>query len=124
MLGAKSEGQIRLDLRLQGHTERRNESGVFPRRGNENHLLDLVPARGTSADEIRRAGGDERGAAEVAIALPSKSGKPRGLYSEGLVRLRAFDALRARDLLQNAIAVEPGYALSQRHCYRVGATRP
>src|SRR6267378_2956600 len=33
-------------------------------------------------------------------------------YSEGLVRLRAFDALKASELLLSAIAVEPGYALS------------
>jgi len=111
MLGAKSEGQIRLDLRLQD--ARNGETiGAFSETGTENHLLDLVSRAGEHLRTklgIRAVTSEE--AAEVAIALPSKSETVK-LYSEGLVRLRAFDALRARDLLQNAIAVEPGYALS------------
>src|SRR5260370_8043427 len=50
-------------------------------------------------------------AAEVAIALPSKSEAAK-LYSEGLTRLRVFDALAARDLLRKAVATEPDFALS------------
>ena len=50
-------------------------------------------------------------AAEVAVALPSSHEAARW-YSEGLARLRVFDALAARDLFQKAIAIEPKYALS------------
>ncbi len=111
MLGAKSDGQIRLDLRLQD-TRNGETTGAFSETGTENHLLDLVSRAGEHLRAklgVRAVTREE--AAEVAIALPSKSETAR-LYSEGLVRLRAFDALKARDLLQNAIAVEPAYALS------------
>jgi DNA-binding winged helix-turn-helix (wHTH) protein/tetratricopeptide (TPR) repeat protein/TolB-like protein len=111
MLGAKSEGQIRLDLRLQD-TRNGETIGAFSETGTKNHLLDLVSRAGEHLRTklgVRAVTSEE--AAEVAIALPSKSETAR-LYSEGLVRLRAFDALRARDLFENAIAVEPGYALS------------
>jgi len=50
-------------------------------------------------------------AAEVAIALPSK-GETAKLYSQGVTKLRLFDALAARDLLLKAVAAEPDYALS------------
>src|SRR5882762_10239724 len=111
MLGAKSEGQIRLDLRLQD-TRNGETIGAFSETGTKNHLLDLVSRAGEHLRTklgVRAVTSEE--AAEVAIALPSKSETAK-LYAEGLVRLRAFDALRARDLFQNAIAVEPTYALS------------
>jgi len=50
-------------------------------------------------------------AAEVVIALPTKSDTAK-LYSQGLTKLRVFDALAARDLLLKAVANEPDYALS------------
>src|SRR6266481_4169969 len=111
MLGAKSDGQIRLDLRLQD-TRNGETTGAFSETGTENHLLDLVSRAGEQLRTrlgVRAVTREE--AAEVAIALPSKSETAK-LYSEGLVRLRAFDALKARELFQNAIAVEPPYALS------------
>jgi len=111
MLGTKSDGQIRLDLRLQD-TRSGETMSAISEAGTEAHLLDLVSRAGERLREklgVRAVTREE--AAEVAIALPSKSETAK-LYSEGLVRLRAFDALRARDLLQNAIAVEPDYALS------------
>jgi eukaryotic-like serine/threonine-protein kinase len=49
--------------------------------------------------------------AGVITALPSNHDASR-FYSEGLERLRMFDANSARDLLQKAIAIEPQYALS------------
>jgi DNA-binding winged helix-turn-helix (wHTH) protein/tetratricopeptide (TPR) repeat protein/TolB-like protein len=111
MLGAKADGQIRLDLRLQD-TRNGETTGAFSETGTENHLLDLVSRVGEQLRTrlgVRAVTREE--AAEVAIALPSKSETAK-LYSEGLVRLRAFDALKARELFQNAIAVEPAYALS------------
>jgi DNA-binding winged helix-turn-helix (wHTH) protein/tetratricopeptide (TPR) repeat protein/TolB-like protein len=111
MLGAKSDGQIRLDLRLQD-TRNGETIGAFSETGTETHLLDLVSRAGEHLRTklgVRAVTREE--AAEVAIALPSKNETAR-LYSEGLVRLRAFDALKARELFQEAIAVEPAYALS------------
>jgi len=111
MLGTKSDGQIRLDLRLQD-TRNGETTGAFSETGTESHLLDLVSRAGEQLRAelgVRAVTSEE--AAEVAIALPSKSETAK-LYSEGLVRLRAFDALRARDLFQKAITAEPTYALS------------
>lgn len=110
-LGGKPDGQIRLDLRLQD-TQTGETIGAISETGTEAHLLDLVSRAGQHLREklgVRAVTREE--AAEVAIALPTK-GETARLYSEGLARLRAFDALRARDLLQKAIAVEPNYALS------------
>jgi eukaryotic-like serine/threonine-protein kinase len=110
-LGSRSDGQIRLDLRLQD-TRSGETTGAISEAGTEARLLDLVS----------RAGADLRGklgmpavttaqAAEVAIALPNKAetAKP---YSEGLAKLRVFDALAARDLLRKAVGAQPNYALS------------
>src|SRR5882672_10593979 len=111
MFGAKSDVQIRLDVRLQ-NTRNGETAGAFSETGTENHLLDLVSRAGEHLRTklgVRAVTREE--AAEVAIALPSKSETAK-FYSEGLVRLRAFDALKASELLQSAIAVEPAYALS------------
>ncbi len=111
MLGAKSDAQIRLDVRLQ-NTRNGETTGAFSETGTEDRLLDLVSRAGEhlrSKLGVRAVTREE--AAEVAIALPSRSETAK-LYSEGLVRLRAFDALKASELLRSAIAVEPAYALS------------
>jgi eukaryotic-like serine/threonine-protein kinase len=111
MLGMDSEVQIRLDVRMQD-TRNGETAGAFSETGTETHLLDLVSRAGEHLRTklgVRAVTREE--AAEVAIALPAKSENAK-LYSEGLVRLRAFDALKARELLQKAIAVEPTYALS------------
>ena len=111
MLGAKSDVQIRLDVRLQ-NTRNGETTGAFSETGTETHLLDLVSRAGEHLRTklgVRAVTREE--AAEVAIALPSKSETAK-FYSEGLDRLRAFDALKASELLQSAIAVEPAYALS------------
>jgi tetratricopeptide (TPR) repeat protein len=50
-------------------------------------------------------------AVSVRSSLPSNRDAVR-LYSEGLARLRVFDALAARDLLQQAVALEPQFSLA------------
>jgi eukaryotic-like serine/threonine-protein kinase len=105
------DSQIRLDLRLQD-TQTGETIGAISESGTETHLLDLVSRAGQQLREklgVRAV--TQKEAAEVAIALPTKSETAR-LYSEGLAKLRAFDALEAKDLLQKAVEVEPGYALS------------
>jgi tetratricopeptide (TPR) repeat protein/DNA-binding winged helix-turn-helix (wHTH) protein len=110
-LGAKSEGQIRLDLRLQD-TQSGETIGMFSEAGTEAHLLDLVSRAGEHLREqlgVRAVTKEE--AAEVAIAVPSRADTAK-LYSEGLAKLRIFDAPAARELLMKAIAMEPDYAPS------------
>jgi eukaryotic-like serine/threonine-protein kinase len=108
-LGAKSEGQIRLDLRLQD-TQSGETVGTFSESGMESHLLDLVSRVGEHLREklgVRAVTKEE--AAQVAIAVPVRAETAK-LYSEGLEKLRVFDALAARALLTKAVAAEPDYA--------------
>src|ERR1700740_2506884 len=110
-MGAKSDVQIRQDVRLQD-TRSGETADAISEAGTEAHLLDLVSRAGEHLRQklgVRAVTIEE--AAEVAIALPSKSEAAK-LYSEGLTRLRVFDALAARDLLRKAVATEPTFAPS------------
>jgi DNA-binding winged helix-turn-helix (wHTH) protein/tetratricopeptide (TPR) repeat protein len=110
-IGSKPDGQIRLDLRLQD-TLTGETIAAISEAGTEAKMLDLVSRAGQHLREklgVRAVTREE--AAEVAIALPTKSESAR-LYSEGLAKLHSFDALQARDLLQKAVEAEPSYALS------------
>ena len=111
MLGQESQGQIRLDLRLQD-TRNGETVGAVSEIGTEEHLLDLVSHAGEALRRklgIRAVTSEE--AAEVAIALPSR-GEAAKKYSEGLAKLRVFDALNARSLLQQASDIESDFAPS------------
>jgi eukaryotic-like serine/threonine-protein kinase len=111
ILDKNSGAQVRLDLRLQD-TRTGNIVDAISETGTEAHLFDLVSRAG---EQLRTSLGvqpvSSAEAAEVAVALPSSHNAAR-LYSEGLEKLRVFDALAARDLFQQAIATEPGFALS------------
>jgi len=110
-LGESSGRQVRLDLRLQD-TSNGDTIDAISAIGNEANLFDLVSRAG---QQLRSKLGIEavssREAAQIAVALPSNHDAAR-LYSEGLEHLRVFNALTARDLLQQAVAAEPGFALS------------
>src|SRR5216683_3640580 len=110
-VGGKSDGQLRLDLRLQD-TRSGETTDALSETGTESQLLDLISRAGERLRTklgVRAVTISE--AAEVAVALPSKSDTAK-LYSQGLTKLRVFDALAARDLLLKAVATEPDYALS------------
>ncbi len=102
--------QIRLDLRL-----------LDARTGE---TIDAISETGTDAalfDLVSRAGEDLRSklgvrvtreeAGEAATAMPSNEEGAR-FYSEGLDKLRVFDALAAQSLLSKAVAAEPSYSLA------------
>ncbi|MFZ0395521.1 MAG: tetratricopeptide repeat protein [Terracidiphilus sp.] len=108
--GNKPDGELLVDVRLQD-TASGETLATISEEGTEAHLLELVSRAGENLRaklNVEQATPDQ--AAEVAVSLPSNPGAAR-LYAEGLSRLRAFDALGARDLLQQAIAVEPADAL-------------
>ena len=110
-LGANSPRQVRLDLRL---FDARSGETLYAdsQTGSQENLFDLVSRAGErlrASLGVRKITKEE--AVEVATALPSNAGAAR-LYAEGLSKLRAFDALQARDLLQRAVVAEPDYALS------------
>lgn len=110
-LGRASGGLIRLDLRLQDTREGETITAVSET-GTEAHLFELVSLAG---EQLRAKLGVQAvtrtQAAEIAVALPSNRNAAR-LYSEGLAKLRVFDALAARESLQGAISLEPDYAPS------------
>lgn len=111
MLRDQPDGEIRLDLRLQNA---RNGEMVdaISETGTEAHLFDLVSRAGQDLRSklgIRAVTREE--AAELATVLPANPEAAR-LYSEGVDKLRIFDALSARDLLLKAVTAEPDYALS------------
>jgi eukaryotic-like serine/threonine-protein kinase len=111
LVGENGDGPLRVDLRLQD-TRTGETITAISETGTSERLLDLVSRAGERLREklgVRAVTREQ--AAEVAIALPLKPETAR-LYSEGRAKLRAFDALAARDLLQKAVSVEPNYALA------------
>jgi len=110
-LRQESGGQVRLDLRLQD-TRNGETIDAVSETGTESHLFDLVSQAGEHVrTRLGVQGVTRQEAAEIAFALPANHDAAR-LYSEGLGKLRLFDALAARDLFEKAIVTEPRYALS------------
>src|SRR5580658_5721799 len=102
--------RIRLDVRLQDTSAGETIADVAVV-GSEANLFDMVSQAGAGLREkigVEAASPVE--AVSVRAALPSNREAAR-LYSEGLARLRVFDALAARDLLEGAIAADPKYSL-------------
>src|SRR5580700_6218279 len=112
------KGQIRVDLRLQS-TGDGETLAVVSKKGTEAQLDELVSSAGLDLREKLGAGEvSSVEAATVKASLPSNPEVAR-FYAEGLAKLRVFDDLAARDLLQKAVAAEPTHALS--HAYLADA---
>jgi tetratricopeptide (TPR) repeat protein/TolB-like protein len=110
-LGKDSGGQIRLDLRLQDAAAGETIASVSET-GTEAQLLDLVSRTGSELREklgVGRITTADAGA--VRASTPSDPEAAR-LYAEGINKLRAFDAIKARDLLEKAVRAEPKFPLS------------
>ena len=110
-LGEKPGTRIRLDLRLQDTVAGETIADVAVV-GGEADLFDMVSEAGS---QLREKLGVEAvspvEAVSVRGSLPSNRDAAR-LYSEGLARLRVWDPLEARDLLQRATAADPKFALA------------
>ena len=111
LMGVKPNGRIRLDLRLQDAVAGETTSEIAVT-GTENDLFDLVSRSG--AQLRQRLGVEARSSTEAANVRASVPSNPEAarFYSRGLERLRLFDALTARDLLQEAVAADPDFPLS------------
>jgi tetratricopeptide (TPR) repeat protein/TolB-like protein len=110
-VGKDSGGKIRVDLQLQD-TRAGETVGVLSQDGSESDLADLVSRAGAGLRQTLGVGvitPIEAGA--VRASLPANEEAVR-LYAEGLTKLRAFDALAARGLLEKAIAADPNHAPS------------
>jgi tetratricopeptide (TPR) repeat protein/TolB-like protein len=108
--GADPAGSLRLDLRVQDAATGEivastGENGTFGR------FYETVKQAG---DALRRQLGiGDVPAAETAsvnASLPKPEAAP--LYAEGLQKLQAYDAVGARDLLEEAKAADPDYPLT------------
>jgi DNA-binding winged helix-turn-helix (wHTH) protein/tetratricopeptide (TPR) repeat protein/TolB-like protein len=110
-LGEKPDTRIRLDLRLQDTVAGETVADVAVV-GGETELFDMVSQAGS---QLRAKLGLEAvstvEAVSVHASFPANRDAAR-LYSEGLERLRALDAPGARDLLQQAVAADPKFALA------------
>jgi eukaryotic-like serine/threonine-protein kinase len=108
-LGKDAGGRIRFDLRLQDTMAGETVASASAT-GTENELIDLISRTGAEVRQklgIDRVSGD--GASGVRASLPANPEAAR-LYAEGLARLRTFEALQARDLLEKAVAADPNHA--------------
>jgi len=102
-------GLLRLDLRLQDAVAGVTLASVSEK-GSEAEIDDLVNKAG---EELRAKLGigalSDAQSALVRASLPSNPEAAR-LYSEGLQKLRLFDAQAARDLLEKSAALDSSYA--------------
>jgi hypothetical protein len=120
VIGEKSNGSLRLDLRVQNVAAGETVAEVAAT-GTQDDLFDLVLQAGA---RLREKLGVEAvspaDAVSVRASLPDNPEAAR-LYLEGLAKLRVFDALAARDLLQESVVADPKYPMS--HAALADATK-
>ena len=104
-------GVLRLDVRMQDAVAGVTLASVSEK-GNESEIDDLVSRAGAELRSKLGVGAlSLEQSALVKASLPTNPEAAR-LYSQGLQRLRLYDALAARDLLEKAASLEPDYALT------------
>jgi eukaryotic-like serine/threonine-protein kinase len=104
------DGKIRVDLRVQDSHTGEIVSAVSET-GSQAELLEVVSRAGAklrSSLGVPDLSADDAG--KVRGSLPASSDAAR-LYAEGLNKLRVYDSLAARDLLQKAVAADPSNAM-------------
>ena len=110
-LGTDRGGQIRLDLRLQD-AEQGESIAAVAETGTEADLFELVSRSGARLrDKLGLREVTTAEASSVRASLPSNPEAVR-LYAEGLGKMRIFDALAARGLLEKAVAADPSNPLA------------
>ncbi|MGE5207428.1 MAG: tetratricopeptide repeat protein [Chlamydiota bacterium] len=103
--------RIRFDVRLQD-TRTGEMLAAQSATGSTGDLFHLVGQLGAQLrEDVGIAGLSQEEGGQVRASMAANPEATR-LYAEGLNKLRTFDALGARDLLQKAIAADPGYALA------------
>jgi tetratricopeptide (TPR) repeat protein/TolB-like protein len=108
---ALPDGKLRVDLHLQDVAAGETVLAVN-QTGDQSNLFDLVSRAGIQLREKCGAGQvSAQDQAGVRAAFPSTPEASK-LYVEGLTKLRVFDAIAARDLLQKAVATDPNHALA------------
>jgi len=110
-LGTQGQRQIRLDVRLQ-ESASGNVLQELAQTGAESDLFRLASSIGTQLR--RRLGVPAVSPSEQAEELASLPSNPEAarLYALGITKLRQFDALAAKDLLEQAAELDPKFSLS------------
>ena len=111
MVGEKGSKQVRFDLRLQNANS--SETLVeMAETGAQSDLFGLVSQAGVRLrQKLSIAELSPTETLAVRASMPNDADSAR-FYSEGLARLRMFDAIGAQDLLQKAIVLDPNYSLA------------
>ncbi|MGD0133485.1 MAG: protein kinase [Bryobacteraceae bacterium] len=104
-------GNVRLDVRLED-TASGQTVVAASELGSQTNLLDLAGRTGARMRErLGLSKISELESQAIAASVASDVEAVR-LYSQGLDKLRSFDALAARDLLTRAVAADSSYPLS------------
>ncbi len=106
----RQDEPLRLNLRLQPTSE--GETIFVNITGRESQLFELVSGAALQLRQKLGLGNISTLDQAAVKATLSTSPDANRLYSEGLNRLRAYDARGARDLLQQAVQTEPVFALA------------
>ena len=110
-MGSEGSGKVRVNLQVQDVRTGETIASVSED-GTEAELAELMTRSGERVRESLGNGGvNSSDAEQVRAALPENPEAAR-LYVEGLVKLRGFDILAARDLLLKASTLDPRHALS------------
>lgn len=107
----KDTGQIRLDLRLEDSTTGQTVAAISET-GTEKTIVDLASQVGS---RLRGQFGLENLSPVESVGLRAElASNPEAirLYSQGLAKISAFDALSARDVLSRAVAADPSFPLA------------
>jgi class 3 adenylate cyclase/tetratricopeptide (TPR) repeat protein len=114
-------GQVRLDFRLQD-TASGETLAAISKKGAEAQLDEIVASAGADLREKLGAGTiSPMDAAAVKASLPANPETAR-IYSEGLMKLRVFDALAARELFEKVVAADSRFALGHSELASAWAT--
>ncbi|HET6179674.1 MAG TPA: protein kinase [Candidatus Sulfotelmatobacter sp.] len=106
-----AEGNLRLELHVQD-AALATDVGWLGESGDEYSLPDLMSRIGPRIRErLGVASIDSAESASIGASFQSNPEAAR-LYAEGLSRLRVFDAMGARDLLEKALIIDPNFALA------------
>jgi eukaryotic-like serine/threonine-protein kinase len=111
VLNRSSGGQIRVDVRIQDAATGETAASVAEV-GTEKELFQLVSRAGS--DLRRRIGVGEISPVDLASVQASYPSTPEAarFYAEGSEKLRMYDALTAKVLLEKAVAADPKYPLA------------
>jgi eukaryotic-like serine/threonine-protein kinase len=110
-VGDSRQKTIRLDLRLQDAVAGETLA-LVTEQGTEAQLPGLISRAGAGLREKLGVGEVPPSESEgVRTSLPSNPEALR-LYSQGLAKLRLFDAQAARQMIERALSLEPDHALA------------